>query len=179
MNTAAWQRKYLIVEASRSDLDGRPIALRSNVLIMGWEYMPTATLAQSYTSYLEQVLAFYATRKWQSHFSLQSVHALPAWTSPSMFEPQQARSIFALDWKLSVSDPGVKSVLGKAKRCTLVLPSLIGFAGSTATIHRIHALNYCELSLYLGEEWRRLQPPILSNRATRVHLQLEPETPGG
>lgn len=178
MKTAAWQKEYLGVMAMRPDPAGHRIALQSNVLTTGWEYMETATQGRFYTNYLEQVLRHYAAIKWNENFTLVSCHASPAWTSRAMFEPEQARSIFALDLKVSVSDRVLKSLLTRAKLYTLALPSLIAMRESTATIHRTHVLNFYELSSYLGAAWRRLESPILSNVATRVHLQLEPETRG-
>jgi hypothetical protein len=45
----------------------------------------------------------------------------------------------------------------QAKRSTLALPSQIVSHGSTATIVRIRAMNFYELSMFSGKNWH--EPP--------------------
>lgn len=178
MNTANWQKKYLGVMISRPDPADHHIALQSYAMITASPSTETVTRGRFYTNLLEQGMRTYAALKWQEDFSLLRIHASPAWTSPAMFEQTPDREIFALDWLMTVSGRALKSYQIAGKPCTLAVPSLIDLRVSTVTIHRIHVLNFSELSMYLGVAWQNVPHKMLRNLATRVHLQLGAETRG-
>jgi len=178
MKTDTWPKKHSTVAGMALDLEGRPIATRYYVKMVGSPSSETLTLARSYSNLLAGVLRRYAMTRWPSAISLKSVSVSRALTSPAMFEEVPDHRIFAVSLSMAASGHARTLYLTAAKPFTLALPNLIDIHGSIATIRHTLEANFLELSSSCGSSMQSLSPKIFSKRTRSQQLSLDWVTHG-